>query len=206
MQRTATASSGALQWTRSVAVAASVMWRNVLSLAAAMSLALCVAAVVAWVLSYRSESWAGYTERTVGPRNWDSRYVRIVSSKGAVWFADLQMLTPPKQALPEGWQFHWDGKDLHGGRVLAAVEGWLSSASCHKALGFLICTKPFPVAAVPYWFIVACAAALPSVSVYRRMRDGARVRAQRCPGCGYDLRATPQRCPECGRKTGEAAA
>src|SRR3954447_13738859 len=51
----------------------------------------------------------------------------------------------------------------------------------------------FP-AAVP----IALFALLPSIWLRRAYVKGRRRREQRCPTCGYDLRATPDRCPECG--------
>jgi hypothetical protein len=51
---------------------------------------------------------------------------------------------------------------------------------------------------VPYWFILLCGAAMPSVRVARRTIRASRSSARTCANCGYDLRATPDRCPECG--------
>jgi hypothetical protein len=49
---------------------------------------------------------------------------------------------------------------------------------------------------IPYWFCCAFTAALPAHHVRRRLMRARQPHA--CPGCGYDLRATPIRCPECG--------
>jgi hypothetical protein len=54
---------------------------------------------------------------------------------------------------------------------------------------------------IPYWFIVALAAAYPlktAMGLCRRMRGASRAKHGLCRTCGYDLRATPGRCPECG--------
>ena len=55
---------------------------------------------------------------------------------------------------------------------------------------------------VPYWFLLTIPAVLPAGWVVgvgvRRRRAKRLLRANVCPSCGYDLRATPDRCPECG--------
>ena len=51
---------------------------------------------------------------------------------------------------------------------------------------------------VPLWAVALPAAVMPALWVWRRLNARSRRAAGLCPGCGYDLRATPGRCPECG--------
>ncbi len=51
---------------------------------------------------------------------------------------------------------------------------------------------------VPCWAVGLAAALLPGLRIAAAYGRRTRHRAGLCPGCGYDLRATPDRCPECG--------
>jgi hypothetical protein len=55
-------------------------------------------------------------------------------------------------------------------------------------------------------WVVLVTAGMPALLAVEQVRRHRRRRANRCPDCGYDLRATPDRCPECGAAPAAPAA
>jgi hypothetical protein len=60
-------------------------------------------------------------------------------------------------------------------------------------------------ALLPLWPLVLLTMLLPLFHARMLLRARATSKKNRCPGCDYDLRATPQRCPECGLIQKEAS-
>ena len=56
----------------------------------------------------------------------------------------------------------------------------------------------YTVLLAPCWSLAAAFSVAPPLWLLTRFRRARRQRARVCPGCGYDLRASPDRCPECG--------
>ena len=80
---------------------------------------------------------------------------------------------------------------------LAASVAWVQSYEPPGGGGETLTAGHCPVfwgVAVPHWFLVSLFAAGPAVALQRwgvRVYRRRRIVAGRCPGCGYDLRATP---------------
>jgi 4-amino-4-deoxy-L-arabinose transferase-like glycosyltransferase len=147
------------------------------TVAALLSLAVCVLAVGCWASSYVGESY------------------RIGSDHGSLAFASID--------ADENFVRQVFGEHRASSAILRGLE--LSGTERHRFLGFAYVRGVFSGAsywmvAVPYWLIVLATAVLPVRWWFTRRRVR-RWRTQgRCLGCGYDLRATPagDRCPECG--------
>ena len=191
------------------------MRSRLLNLLTALSLLLCVAAAVLWVLSYtlRPEvSRVGFDRRAFVLNNgsvqsyWIKRFelVSLRDSFGAAIAAPGKPL--PYLAEPPGWHYAAPGKSLLPPasrdllvRPLATLSG---GAVPHPGViqggGIEISLWPFAVVT----------AALPFLWLLRRLRSTGARRAAKglCPRCGYDLRATPGRCPECGTIAAAGAA
>jgi hypothetical protein len=157
--------------------------RILLNAATVVSLVLCVATVVLWVLSF----WRLDQGHAVVGR----QFFAANSARGRLvfyWYTDYVASTPL------AWQSHALQPGPH-------LTGWSSTP---PAWGFGAHHQEVTNAAgkfqisrdvlVPHWFLVLAAAALPTLRAGCRRRT----RTGLCPVCAYDLRATPDRCPECG--------
>jgi hypothetical protein len=143
------------------------------SIAVVISALLCITAVGLWLWSYM-------------PTN-----LHVASNRGALVLARVYAndaaweiyTTKSGYGVIEMTQFGDVYQHFLGFAYVSGVNGYVGE---------------FQALAIPYWFIVLLTAIAP-VTVWRRRRRQLRRRQTgQCPGCGYDLRATPDHCPECG--------
>jgi hypothetical protein len=164
--------------------------RRLVTLAAGVSLLLCVATGALWVRSHfvydvvRFDPWTSYSV---------TGRVLCISMSRDFFRAPSQWMR--ESASSEG------GKNLRTGLATNAFDHWW------VRMGFVLDTYDVTsTIGFPHWFLALLFAILPS------MRGAAAIRSRRtrqrglCPACGYDLRATPDRCPECGAAPAAAAA
>jgi hypothetical protein len=151
--------------------------RRLFTIVSFVSLVLCVATVVLWVLSYRWEEQA-YFRYSGG-----SAY--LTSSAGRLGVD----LSRSEYAIREFGLFH--------DRV---IDNDFTYSFEPAPLGFAW-RYPYDNAfecAIPHWFAALLFAIAPTFWLLGHHRRGKRQLLGLCPHCGYDLRATPDRCPECG--------
>jgi hypothetical protein len=171
--------------------------RILLNAATAVSVVLCLAAVVLWARSYWSHdsaTWNGFV-RPAGPNpkyGYFSYDVDVASTRGRARVQTTRLISDsPARSRPT-----YDAQEPYD---LEAV-----GTSPANRFGFEARRVNVDIATVmfPIWAPVLAFAIPPlcwaGALLRRRRRPG---RAGLCPACGYDLRATPDRCPECGRGT-----
>jgi hypothetical protein len=186
------------------------MWRRILQLAAAISVALGVAMAVLWVRSY----YVADTWRWSGSKG-ELREVAL--APGQVRFATapwcgtgFEYLTSYDDNRDVIWARRWSssgqtrfgiGFDQYSEPIL--IQGHQGprptdpgfNLSRERELTVHVMTLAFPL-------LVLVFSTLPLYLVATRLTK-LRVRAGFCVGCGYDLRGTPDRCPECGLIAGK---
>jgi hypothetical protein len=157
------------------------MKRRLFNLAAAVSLVLCVIALVMWVWSYKRYR-AKLETGLLQLRAQTTLAEEAVRNAGS--FIDQH----PKPTTAE----------LDRMNELNAQAMRLVDEQKRRATALLA----GPAYYTTYKSAGMIAAVLPVLWVFRRsfvrVRESRRRASGLCISCGYDLRATPERCPECG--------
>lgn len=169
---------------------------KLLPVASALSLLLCVAVLLLWVRSYFAMDAIWYH-----PPNYVNE---LLTSKGK--------LESYRHHFRGGSRFvsqakfgHRSQPPFHIGPVSPPAPGsWyiLGFGYAHVVDRF----GDIVFIVVPFWAIVLPLAVVAILSIRSWWRGRRLNRRGRCPGCGYDLRASPDRCPECGTPVQKAEA
>jgi hypothetical protein len=161
--------------------------------ATVLSLVLCAATVVLWVLSYWQAQKADWT-RAFRP-DAARPFVGVVLNRGSVMvhYGAFSAGSRSRRAN-SGWEW-----DTYAYSPIAYPFGDVAN---HRGFGSRAGANAFGrrcVIVFPAWLPAGVFAVIPLAQgaslVRRRRRHGEGL----CRNCGYDLRATPDRCPECGR-------
>jgi hypothetical protein len=157
------------------------MKRRLLNLLTLLSLALCAAAAVGWVVSYHTDERNGGVriagEWRVGAFGGNvSLYNKFLPYRGGIILVSGSTPGSRSTALP-GVAFDFPGVYL---RHFEWPGMTYSTFTLSLAYPIVLCL------------------ALPTLRLLRLALRRSRRGIGLCPRCGYDLRATPARCPECG--------
>jgi hypothetical protein len=162
--------------------------RRLFTILSALSLLLFVAVIMLWVRSYFvADNLIG--RRTKGGN--DIEY-RIICDSGALHAFVLRTSDPqPDPFGEEGSHLHWRRAEPGGNR-----PGGMFYFDWHTTrMGTTSVTNA--TLSAPLWVGGLATVVVPIAWTLMSLRRR-RLHRQRCPSCGYDLRATPERCPECG--------
>lgn len=165
-----------------------------------LSALLCIAALIMWVRSCQISD--GITRRY----NADPSHVaaiNVAAWNGRLYFA-YRTASGQRSNLAVSWTFEQFESATYGsfGTDGLSIGSWsiagfgFSRMKWHSFQTGQSGVDRF--ASVPFWFIAFISILPPARWYLGRRREGRTCRAGLCPGCGYDLRATPDRCPECG--------
>jgi hypothetical protein len=177
------------------------MKRRLVTILAAISLLLCVGALMFWWRSYSGGDEMQY---------WNAGHgFDVLSYNGDIsvgWGVAKSEQYPPEPGFSASfWPFKREsdyGELGHAPRFLGfGVYRWH-----RESPGSLQDTREIDL---PYWFLAFVFggfAALQFGAVFLEYRRRRRQRTSLCTACGYDLRATPERCPECGTISATAKA
>jgi hypothetical protein len=165
--------------------------RLLLNALTVLTLLFCIVTVALWIRSFwvKDEIEAGGVGRL-----W-------------AWSSNAGSLTMFTVTDANPWGFRWEtgipsGSQRESGLVeQRRVVHWLGITLSHGDVpdDDTGAQYAFIFAEMPHGVLTALCAAVPAGRLVLGARRRRRTpRANNCPTCGYDLRATPDRCPECG--------
>jgi hypothetical protein len=165
------------------------------NLAAAVSLLVCLVAMVGWTSSlfvWPRVDYRSWTLRSASYTTWSVTLVGgTIDIEGArIWLSD---------ALPDRTEWVWNRVPPQMGLTLSERLGIIAPRfeSLRYASGGAIPNWDC-LLVIPCWTLVLATLPAPVIWCMKHARTRGRRAGSLCLTCGYDLRATPERCPECG--------
>lgn len=175
-------------------------------LLSALSLVVCVGISVLWVRSYFD---VDVLTRTTFPGRAAMRWWVACSARGRIVLGTTQV-TVVGSDFGESWRAVYPSGfrlDRAAIKDVASESIQFPENTLWQRMGFAMQREHSTgignfsdgiALSIPHWSVAAPFAILPTRRFVAALRRRRAKRFNRCPSCGYDLRATPDHCPECG--------
>jgi hypothetical protein len=181
--------------------------RRLATVAALVSLLLCVASVVMWARSYWKSDWWSRFSYNVQTHEYRQQFLGSEAGKAAtiLWSYKIDDSSAEKmEARTARGEFSNRWSKGAFGVLWPTRQHWWESGLFAKRYTEVRRSVPGVgqgvMVIVPHWILVVVFSIWPVVWGLRWWRRERKLRAGLCWNCGYDLRATPGRCPECGEE------